>query len=107
MAAHLFRRQRRGGDGADRVPAIAMPGRTSQRGPGMPTDPDRRVRLLHRERFAADIGVLVETTIETGGGLGPELLEDPDPFISHRPARLEAGAVQRLELFPQPAGADT
>ena len=53
LRAHLFGRQGRGGDGPDRVPAIAMPGRTSQRGPGMPTDPDRRVRLLHRERFAA------------------------------------------------------
>src|SRR5580693_7669969 len=107
MRAHLLRRQERGGNGADRVPAIAMPGRTSQRGPRMPTDPDRRVRLLHREWFAADIRILVKTTIEAGGRLGPELLEDRDPFISHRTARLEAGAVQRLELFPQPAGADT
>jgi len=36
----------------------------------MPADPDRRVGLLHREGFAADIGVLVEAAIEARGRLG-------------------------------------
>src|SRR5262245_2911797 len=99
MRVHLLRRQRRGSDGADRMPAVAMPGGASERGTGMPTDPDRWVRLLQRERFAADIGVAVETAIKAGGRLRPELLEDRDPFIGHRTARLEGGAVQRLEFL--------
>src|SRR5205085_6055192 len=53
MRAHLLRRQRRGGDGAYRVPAVAMPRCAPQRGPGMPADPDWRVRLLQREGVAA------------------------------------------------------
>jgi hypothetical protein len=72
----------------------------------MPADPDRRVRLLHREGFAADIGIAVEATVEAGGRLRPELLEDRDPLVGHRAARLEGGAVQRLEFLLQPAGAD-
>src|SRR6202040_4308058 len=72
----------------------------------MPADPDRRVGLLHREGFAADIGVLVEAAIEARGRLGPELLEYGNPLIGHRAARIEGWAVQRLEFFLQPAGAD-
>jgi hypothetical protein len=72
----------------------------------MPADPDRRVGLLHREGFAADIGVSVEAAIEAGGRLGPELLEYCDPLVDHRAARIEGGAVQRFEFFLQPADAD-
>src|SRR5580704_7298980 len=72
----------------------------------MPTDPDRRVGLLHREGFAADISVLVEAAIEARGRLGPELLEYGNPLIGHRAARTERWAVQRLEFFLKPAGAD-
>src|ERR1700731_867142 len=70
----------------------------------MPADPDRRVGLLHREGFAADIGVLVEAAIEARGRLGPELLEYGNPLIGHRAARIEGWAVQRLEFLLQPSG---
>ena len=70
----LLRRQRRSGDSANRLPAIAMSGCAAQRGAGMPANPDWRVRLLRREGFAADVGVSVEAAIEAGGRLGPELL---------------------------------
>jgi len=73
----------------------------------MPTNPDRRVRPLDREGFAADIGVMVEAAVEAGGRLGPQLLEDRDPLIGHGTPRIERGAVQRLEFLLQPAGADT
>src|ERR1700719_2721920 len=72
----------------------------------MPADPDRRVGVLHGEGFAGDIGVLVEAAIEARGRLGPELLEYGNPLIGHRAARIEGWAVQRLEFFLQPAGAD-
>src|SRR5215471_8998057 len=99
MLAHLWRRQRRGGDGADRMPAVAMPGGAPQGGPRMAPDPDRRMRLLHREGLAADIGVAVEAAIEAGGRLRPQLLEDRNPLIGHRTPRSEGGAVQRFELL--------
>jgi hypothetical protein len=41
-----------------RVPAIAMPGRASQGGAGMPADPDRRVGLLHRQTKGAETDML-------------------------------------------------
>ena len=72
----------------------------------MAADPDRRMRLLQREGFAADVGIAVELAVEAGGRLRPELLEDRDPFVGHRAAPLEVGAVQRLELLLQPADAD-
>ena len=46
MGAHFLGRQRRGGDGADRMPAIAMPRRAAERSARMAADPDRRMRLL-------------------------------------------------------------
>src|SRR5215475_12152026 len=107
MCVHLLRRQWRSGDRADRMPAVAMPGCASERGAGMPANPDPRVRLLRREGFAADIGVAVEAAIEAGWRLGPELLENRDPLIGHCTASIESGAVQRLKFFLQPAGADT
>ena len=55
---------------------------------------------------AADVGIAVELAGEAGGRAGPELLEDRDPFVGHRAAPVEIGAVQRLELLLQPADAD-
>src|SRR5262249_41916128 len=81
MGAHLLRRQRRGRDAPDRMPTVAVAGGANQRGARMPPDPDGWVRVLHREGFTADIGVAIEPTLEAGGRLRPELLENPDPFI--------------------------
>ena len=67
--------------------ACAMPGRASERGAGMPADPYRRVRLLHREGLAPDIRVSIEPAIKAGGRLRPELLEDRDPFVGHGTTR--------------------
>jgi class 3 adenylate cyclase len=53
---------------ANRVPAVVMPSCSSQHRAGMPADPDWRVRLLHREGFAADIGVSVEPTTASAEG---------------------------------------
>ena len=106
MRPHFLRRQRRGGDGADRVPAIAVPRGAAQRGAGVAADPYRGMRPLQREGFAADVGVAVELAGEAGGRSGPELLEDRDPFVGHRAAPVENGAVQGLEFLLQPADAD-
>src|SRR5262245_56084922 len=87
-----------GGAGADRMPAIAVPRRPAQRGARMAADPDRRMGLLQRERFGADVGVAVELSLEARRRGGPELLEDREPLVGHRAAPVEVGAVQRLEI---------
>ena len=73
---------------------------------GVAADPYRGMGLLQRERFGADVGIAVELAGEAGGRAGPELLEDRDPFVGHRAAPVENGAVQGLELLLQPADAD-
>ncbi len=106
MRPHLLRRQRRGGDGADRVPAIAVPRGAPQRGLGVTADPDGRMRLLQREGFGANVVIGIELAGEAGGRLAPELFEDRDPFVRHGAAAVELGAVQCLEFLLQPAHAD-
>ena len=74
MRVHPLRRQRRGGNGTDRVPAVAMPGGTPQGGAGMPADPDRWMRLLYWKGFAADLGFV---GLEALTRRGTESLQTP------------------------------
>src|SRR5882762_1360254 len=60
MRLHFLRRERRGSDGADRVPAIAVPRGAAQRGAGVAADPYGGMRLLQREGFGANVGIVVE-----------------------------------------------
>ena len=67
---------------ADRIPAVAEPGRAAERGSAFAADPDRGMRRLHglgREDDAAEPRV---TPGETGLVLGPEFAERLKIFVS-------------------------
>ena len=102
-----FRRAQFGGlDGAQRVPAVGIAGGAAQRGHAMAADPDRGVRLLHRQRLAAHGAEAVVLALVLDRAGGPELLENAHPFIGDRAAAGEWGGVQSLELLRHPADAD-
>src|SRR5207248_5524016 len=72
------------------------------------TDPDRRMRALHRFRVALRAGELEVAAVVFDLGLGPHQLHDLDGLAQHPDAHLRLGELVAVapELAVVPTGAD-
>ena len=85
-------------------PAAGMTGGAPEHGVGLPTHPDRQMRLLHRARGKGDIVERDELALELRIIAGPQLDDRSQIFVAHPPALVE-GDAEQVKLLLQPARA--